>query len=201
MNELKNQPIDKRTTSKYATRNALISAAYLSGIAICMVAAPKITEALKYGEYAGKVRAAAVIALAIMFIRSLYRNYIKKWCYAYINYIYDCMERADTENCPRCQTAFAVDYSNPGKPKSCPNKNCKISLENRLTYSQMPATNEAAKALVMNMGIYDDFKHSTSSVVFSWIGALIVSAAVGVGIVWFAVPYVADLVQSIKDLM
>lgn len=196
--ELKSQPVDKRTLAKYYPRAAACIVFAAAAGAACWFLAPLAADALGYEKYGKAAAAAALLVDAMLLVRALSRNSIRKWCYAYITYVYDCMEMDSVINCPRCQTAFVRSYSGvESETKSCPNKNCGLSLGDRMTYSQMPSTYETAKALVLNGGVRDDFKHSTFRDVAEFLLSFAVFLASSVFLTFLAAP---RLIEALREL-
>lgn len=200
MKEIKNQPIDARSKKPFYIRTVCAVILFpLSTVLLCLLLRP-IADKLGFEAHIQRLTVVLIAVMALMLIRYLYRNNIRKWCCAYINYVYDCMEREDTDHCPRCQSVFAAQYGETDAQRECPNKNCGLSLKDKLSYSKLPATVYGAKALVLNAGVRHDFAHSTARDIWQCIVSLAVYAAVSVVSVYFIAPRVIDAVKQLIDL-
>ena len=199
MKEIKNQPLDGRSKKPYYLR--IVGAVILFPLVTLLLIQilGMLADKLGFEAHEKRLTIVLIAVMALLFIRYLYRTGIRKWCCAYINYVYDCMERDDTDHCPRCSTAFAAQYGQE-PVKECPNSNCGMSLKDRIPYSKLPGTVYGAKALVLNAGVKDDFKPSVAANVWQLLVALSVYAAVSAFCVYFIAPRIIDAVRQLIDL-
>ncbi len=193
--EIKNQPIDNRTLVPFAVRLILATVALAVGILLTPTLMPKILKLVKLAEYEYVAIPASYITWCIMYLRYVRATCNRKWGYAYLLYVYDSMQRADSTNCPRCQSRLDKQYTEPVvsedsdevkievKSCSCPNKNCGLTIDRKLKYHNVPASLYGIKALVMNMGIKDDFTDSVFELVYRLVIALLCSGAFSVGVI------------------
>lgn len=203
MDEIKKQPIDKRTLLPFYTR-LVLATLVLAGVLIALhKLLPDIMKRLELSEHTDLAQLAAPITACLMYIRYIRSTCNRKWGYAFVVYVYDVMSRADSSICPRCKTRLDKDFSDldfmVSEPKSevqecsCPNTNCGLSLQNKMSFSQCPSTRKGLKAFVLNLGIKSDYSETLVSRIFNFILALAVSGALASIIVVKVLPLVADL--------
>lgn len=192
---IKNQPIDKRTLVPFAVRIILATVALAVGILLTPTLMPKLMKLAKLSKYADLSVPASYITWCIMYLRYVRATCNRKWGYAYLLYVYDCMQRPESTNCPRCKSMLDKEFTEPAvsgdtgdvtvavKSCSCPNKNCGLTIDRKLKYHNVPASRYGVKALVMNMGIKDDFTDSIFELAYRFVIALIGSAAFSAGII------------------
>lgn len=200
MKEIKNQPIDERSTKPFYKRCVYAAIIFPVATVLLCLLLRVIADNLGFENHTRRLTIILIAVIVLLLIRYIYRNNIRKWCCAYINYVYDCMERDETRNCPRCATAYAAQYGEKIGVKECPNKNCAISLKDKIPYSKLPGTVYGAKALVLNAGIKDDFDPSTARDIWQCIVAFIVYAALSAACVYFIAPRFISAVKQLIDL-
>ena len=193
MTEFKSQPINIRSKKPFWIRIAFALVLFPLFAFLTSLLVPPVLEKFDREGMENTVKIVVFITYGIMMLRYLYSTNIRKWCYAYIQFVYDAMLREDTMKCPRCQTYLENTSDGDNKTRQCQNTNCRMSLKNRFSFSQMPATKRSSEALVMNRGIYDDFKTSVSATIVSLVVNVIVTAAAAFALLQYAIPYIKDL--------
>lgn len=203
MNEIKNQPIDKRTYIPFILRLLAATAVFTAVMFVLFKYTEDITEKIGISEHLDWIKWAAPITACLMYLRYVKATFNRKWGYAFAVYVYDVMKRPDADICPRCKTKldkdiFDIDY-NTLEPKgevencACPNTNCGLSLQKKMTFSQCPSTKRGLRAFVLNLGVRRDYEESVFTKLVRLVLALAVSGAVASLIAIKLIPLIEKL--------
>lgn len=188
MNDIKSQPIDKRTLIPFWIRIIASTVAVAAILILMHKFLPDILGKFKFSEHEEWVRWAAPITAVLMYLRYVVKTFRRKWGYAFAVYVYDVMKRPDADICPRCKTRLNkdildIDY-NTLEPMgevhncSCPNTNCGLSLQKKMTFSKCPSTKNGLRAFVLNLGVRRDYEETVLTQLVSFVFTLAINAAI-----------------------
>lgn len=188
MNDIKSQPIDKRTLIPFWIRIVASTIAVAVLLVLIHKFLPDVLGKLKLSEHEKWVRWAAPITAVLMYLRYVIKTFRRKWSYAFAVYVYDVMKRSDADICPRCKTRLdkdmnKIDYtvSDPSGRVlicSCPNTNCGLSLQKKMTFSKCPSTKNGQRAFILNLGVRRDYEETVLTQLVSFVSSLAINAAI-----------------------
>ncbi len=202
-NELKNYPVDKRTTIPVLLRIVLSTVAAAVIALLCHKLLPVVADKVDLKLSVKELRLTMYITVALMYIRYLVATLNRKWGYAFLMFAYDVMKRPDALVCPRCKTRLekdlsdidynAIEIKQEVRECHCPNTNCALSLQDKMTFSQCPPSRSGLKAFVLNMGVKDDYIDKPLTKILKLLLALVISAGFALAITLVALPFVAKI--------